>query len=79
MVEERVSGSAFRDWTTAKGGRDIIDVIKGLSVDRLGLLGAGGSGSWGVGLHGQVFVVVVELQDLFCWALVVKFLSFGGR
>jgi hypothetical protein len=80
MVEERVSWSAFRDWTMAEGGRNIIDVIKGLSGSRLSLLGAGGRGGWSVGLHGQLLVfVVLELQDLFGWFRVGKFLSFGGR
>ena len=51
--------------------RDIIDVIKGLSLSRLGFLRVGGGGSWRVGLHGQVLVfVVLELQDLFGWFLV---------
>ena len=71
MVEEWVSWSAFRDWTMTDGGGDIIDVIKGLSLSRLGFLRAGGRGSWRVGLHGQALVfVVLELQDLFGWFLV---------
>ncbi len=63
-----------------EGGGDIIDVIKGLSLSRLGLLRAGGRDGWRVGLHGQVLVFgVLEVQNLFGWFLVGKFLSFGGR
>ncbi len=43
----------------AEGGGDIVDVVKGLSLSRLGLLRVGGRGGWSVGLHGRVLVFVV--------------------
>jgi hypothetical protein len=80
MVDEWVSWSAIRDCTMAEGDKDIIDVVKGISWSTLGLLRADGRGSWSVGLHGQVLIfIVLELQDLFGWFHVCKFLSFGGR